>query len=129
RRTVPFILGKGSVENALEHLKVHQQAQMYIVDRHNHPVGFVDQSLLQEALNQGKQDMSAVMRTDFPKAETSNSLEDIFHLCEAGVPVAITSDGKFNGVVEQSDVFASIGRLTETPEASPVVEREPQQVA
>ena len=53
------------------------------------------------------------MRTDFPTVAASVSLEEIFHLAQSGAPIAVVNmKGKFKGVVEQSDILASIGRLS-----------------
>jgi glycine betaine/proline transport system ATP-binding protein len=58
------------------------------------------------------------MRTDFPTVSAAVSLEEIFHIAQTGAPIAVVNrKGKFKGVVEQSDILASIGRLTETSSA------------
>jgi glycine betaine/proline transport system ATP-binding protein len=114
RKTVPLILGKGSAASALEEMRANEREQMYVVDRHNQPVGLVNRETLQQAVDSGTQDITQVMDTDFPKVTTAVSLEEIFHLCQDGAPLAVVGQqGKFKGVVEQSDIFASIGRLNE----------------
>jgi glycine betaine/proline transport system ATP-binding protein len=60
---------------------------------------------------------------DFPTVEASTSLEEIFHLAQSGAPIAVVNrKGKFKGVVEQSDILASIGRLSQSAEgeAAPI---------
>jgi glycine betaine/proline transport system ATP-binding protein len=114
RKTVPFILGKGSAQAALEDMRTHQREQMYVVDRHSAPVGLLTRATLESAVSDGVDDIQAVMATDFPTVETATSLEEIFHLAQIGVPLAVVgSKGKFKGVIEQADIFASIGRLTQ----------------
>ncbi|MEB3267442.1 MAG: glycine betaine/L-proline ABC transporter ATP-binding protein [Leptolyngbya sp.] len=114
RKTVPFILGKGSAQGALEDMRTHQREQMYVVDRHGSPVGLLTLDNLETAVSEGTDDIKAVMETDFPTVETATSLEEIFHLAQIGVPIAVVgTSGKFKGVIEQADIFASIGRLTQ----------------
>jgi glycine betaine/proline transport system ATP-binding protein len=114
RKTVPFILGKGSAKAALEDMRTHRREQMYVVDRHNSPVGLLTLENLEHAVSEGTDDITSVMQTDFPTVETATSLEEIFHLAQIGIPIAVVgSSGKFKGVIEQADIFASIGRLTQ----------------
>jgi glycine betaine/proline transport system ATP-binding protein len=134
RKTVPIILGKGSARSALEDMRIHQRPQMYVVDRHNKPVGLVTESRLAQAVGEGVEDITQVMDTDFPVVNASTSLEEIFHFCSQGIPLAVVGNkGKFKGVVEQSDVFASIGRLTRAEgadeELEDIMESRTQQVA
>ncbi len=115
RKTIPFILGKGSASSGLEEMRANNRNEMYVVDRHSHPVGLVQRVELEQAVEQGVQDITDVMSTDFPKVTTAVSLEEIFHLCQREIPIAVVGkQGKFKGVVEQSDIFASIGRLSDT---------------
>ncbi|MGD1929024.1 MAG: glycine betaine/L-proline ABC transporter ATP-binding protein [Leptolyngbyaceae cyanobacterium] len=127
RQTVPFILGQGSARAALEDMQTHQRRRMHVVDRQGKPVGILDRKDLESAVQSGVEAVEAVMRTDFPTVEASTSLEKIFHLAQYGAPIAVVNrKGKFKGVVEQSDILASIGRLSQgaeeegTAPASPV---------
>lgn len=121
RQTVPFILGKGSATAALTNMKSCDRDQMHVVDRHGKPVGILRIDQLEQAVNAGAQDVEAVMDSDFPIVETAASLEEIFHLAQYGNPIAVVNPkGKFKGIVEQSDILASIGRLSqEGSEATP----------
>ena len=117
RKTVPFILGQGSAKAALDEMKTHDRNRMYVVDRHGKPVGVLMVDTLEQAVQQGVEDVESVMRTDFPSVEAATSLEEIFHLAQYGVPIAVVNlKGKFKGVVEQSDILASIGRLSQDNE-------------
>ena len=127
RQTVPFILGQGSARAALEDMQTHQRRRMHVVDRQGKPVGILDRKDLESAVQSGVEAVEAVMRTDFPTVEASTSLEKIFHLAQYGAPIAVVNrKGKCKGVVEQSDILASIGRLSQgaeeegTAPASPV---------
>ncbi|MGD1856352.1 MAG: glycine betaine/L-proline ABC transporter ATP-binding protein [Leptolyngbyaceae cyanobacterium] len=112
RQTVPFILGKGSVKAALE--QMHGRDRMHVVDRHGQPIGLLTEANLQQAATSEVQDIETVMTTDFPIVEATTSLEEIFHLAQFGVPIAVVNrHGKFKGVVEQSDILARIGRLSQ----------------
>ncbi|MBE7383129.1 MAG: glycine betaine/L-proline ABC transporter ATP-binding protein [Leptolyngbya sp. SIO1E4] len=129
RKTVPFILGKGSVQAAVEEMETNGRAQMYVVDRQSKPIGLVTLNDLKRALHEGQADITQVMQTDFPSVNAATSLEEIFQYCQMGLPLAVVgSQGKFKGVVEQSDIFASIGRLSHaaisTPEST-----QPAQIA
>jgi glycine betaine/proline transport system ATP-binding protein len=113
RQTIPLILGQDSARAALEQMIHHDLEQMYVLDLHGKPVGIVRKQLLKAALQTGSEDITQIMQTDFPKVKASTSLENIFHLYQQGLPVAVVdAEGKFKGVVEQSDVLANIGRLS-----------------
>ena len=128
RKTIPFILGRGSVRNALEQMQRHQREEMYVVDRGNSPIGVVTTEALSRALETGVEDIKDVMETDFPKVEASTTIEEVAHLCQQKLPLAIIDDkGEFKGVVEHSDILASIGRLKEVD--GDTVESQPEEVA
>jgi glycine betaine/proline transport system ATP-binding protein len=121
RQTVPVILGQDSVKAAWEQMQQHDLRQMYVVNRNAQPVGLVQKLSLQQAMQDGCDDIGTVMERDFPQVCATTSLEEIFHLCQHDLPIAVTNqEGKFKGVVEQSDVLASIGRLTAEASASSV---------
>ena len=131
RKTIPFILGEGSARSALEQMQRHQRQEMYVVNQNNSPIGIVTMDLLKQALNQGKEDIKEVMETDFPKVQASTTIEEVAHLCQQELPLAIIDDeGDFKGVVEHSDILASIGRLKEVDDNSDSEEAEnqPQQI-
>ena len=130
RKTIPFILGHGSVRSALEQMQRHQREEMYVVDRGNSPIGVVTTQALNRALEEGTEDIKAVMETDFPKVEASTTIEEVAHLCQQRLPLAIIDDqGQFKGVVEHSDILASIGRLKDVDGESEATEGQPQEVA
>lgn len=127
RKTIPFILGHGSVRNALEQMQRHQREEMYVVDRGNSPIGVVTTEALTRALERGIEDIKEVMETDFPKVQASTTIEEVAHLCQQELPLAIIDDqGEFKGVVEHSDILASIGRLKEVD--GDTVESQPEEV-
>ncbi len=109
RQTITLILGQNSPTEALEQMLHHNLQQMYVVDRGGKLVGMVKKKFLSEAIQQGNEDLTSVMLQNFPKANASTSLENIFHLYQQGRTVAVVDDEeKFKGVVEADDVLASI---------------------
>lgn len=128
RQTIPLILGQDSATLALKQMQRHNLKYMYLVDLHGKPVGIVKQQSLEVAIRQGSEDITQVMQTDFPLVKASIKLENIFHLLGQELPVAVVDeDGKFLGVVEQSDILAtisnsSINRLPEDKSVSDKLE-------
>ena len=109
RQIIPLIVGQDSAKTALEQMIHHDLKQMYVINQHGKPVGVVKKQLLKEALQKGCEDIIKIMQTDFPLVKASTKLENIFHLYQQGLPVAVVDgEGKLKGVVEQSDVLASI---------------------
>jgi glycine betaine/proline transport system ATP-binding protein len=118
RTTVPVILGRDSVQTAREQLERNRMEYLYVVNRQGVPVGFVTPSTIEEAMEAGYDDVTQVMRHDFPTVGAADKLEEVFHLYEKGMPLAVVdAEGKFQGAIEQSDVFSSIGRLSKSAEA------------
>lgn len=113
RDTVHTILGKDSIHAAVEQMRVHGLETMYVVDRQGRPAGLVTLTDLSQAIQRAEDDIRKVMQTDFPQVDASTSLYEIFHLWKEDVPVAVVGpEGRFKGVVEQSDILGSIGRLS-----------------
>lgn len=128
RQTVTMILGQGSIQAALEQMQQHNLKHLYIVDRHRQPAGYVTEARLHKAIQRGDDSLANALQTDFPKVAATTSLEDIFHLLQRRVPIAVVDpEGRFTGVVEQSDILASIGRLTQAGEAKSISEVEVSQ--
>ncbi|MGB3203480.1 MAG: glycine betaine/L-proline ABC transporter ATP-binding protein [Crinalium sp.] len=111
-QTVTLILGKSSIQEALEQILRHALIHIYVVDRQGKPVGIVSKQFLEALIRQGSEDIASVMQTDFPITNGSTNLENIFHLYQQKLPVAVVDDmGKFIGVVDANDVLASISDL------------------
>jgi glycine betaine/proline transport system ATP-binding protein len=117
RTTVPVILGRDSVQTARKQLERNRMEYLYVVNRQGVPVGFVTPSTIEEAIEAGYDDVTQIMRRDFPTVGAADKLEEVFHLYEKGMPLAVVdAEGKFKGAIEQSDVFSSIGRSIESAE-------------
>jgi glycine betaine/proline transport system ATP-binding protein len=109
RTTRPFNLGTGPAANALKQMKEFQRQHMYVINDSGQPVGLLIRDELEAAVHQGVTEVQKVMVTDFPTVDINNTLEDIFHVAQENIPLAVLSDyGKFRGVVEPSDIFSSI---------------------
>ena len=112
RKITPLILKQDSANAALKQMLSQNLKQIYVVDSHDKPVGFVNKQTLQATIQQGNEEISSIIETNFPLAQASTNLEDIFHLSQQGVPIVVVdTEGKYQGVVEQSDILASISQL------------------
>lgn len=112
RQSIPLILGEDEPRVAQEQMLHHDFKHMYVVDRDGKPVGIVNRKTLEIAISQGSEEITQLMQTDFPLVNDSTSLENIFHLFQQGLPIAVVDgEGLFKGVVEQSDVIANIAGL------------------
>ena len=112
RQTIPLSLTQDTSQVALEQMQRHHLNYTYVVDRDGKPVGIVERQHLEELIQQGNEDITQVMQTDFPIVQESTCLENILHLYQRGLPVAVVdAEEKFKGVVEASDVLASISSI------------------
>lgn len=112
RKTMPLILGEVNASGALDLLRNHQRKRAYVVNRQRQPVGWVMRSQLEHCVEQGNDDITQMMHSQFPQVSPDVSLESVFHLCQDGVPLAVVGDDQtLKGVVEQADIFANIGMI------------------
>ncbi len=115
RKTIHVILGRDSLRAAQEQMQIHNLDELYVVDRHGFPAGIIREASLAQAMQQGETDISTAMVTDFPKVDATTSLEDVFRYLDQDIPIAVVdSSGHFKGIVEQSDILSSIGRLNQS---------------
>ncbi|MEM9217321.1 MAG: glycine betaine/L-proline ABC transporter ATP-binding protein [Cyanobacteria bacterium P01_F01_bin.150] len=114
RRIPPYMLSQGSLadgslEMALEHLHRYDCNPLYVVDQQKHPVGYVTDEQLNNAVKAGDQDIQQVMQTEFPVVPQSSCLEEALPLCDANIPLAVVcEEGEFQGVIEQSDIVSHL---------------------
>jgi glycine betaine/proline transport system ATP-binding protein len=112
RQTKTLIRGQNTPKMAQEQMLHHNLEQMYVVDGDGKLVGIVQKKFLEEAIRQEREDLTAVMLQNVPQANASTRLEDILHLYQQGRTVAVVdAEDKFKGVVEASDVLASISSI------------------
>jgi glycine betaine/proline transport system ATP-binding protein len=129
RQTTPARLGRDSVRTALEQMQRQERERMYVVEENGKPAGFVTVRLLETALSQGEDDLSQTMKRQFPQVEASTTLDDLFHLYRQGLPIAVVDEGgKLQGILDQSDAIANIGRFSRES-TEPTDSEQPQQVA
>ncbi|MEO1429833.1 MAG: glycine betaine/L-proline ABC transporter ATP-binding protein [Cyanobacteria bacterium J06633_8] len=107
RQTQDVICREDSLTIALE--KITDVEYMCVVDSHGKPVGMVNKQILESAIEQGKENVSQVMHTDFPIVLVDTKLEETFNVYQKGLPVAVVDgEGKFQGLLELADVLAII---------------------
>ena len=113
RATTPLILGKHSAKTGWEQMQRHHLQQIYVVDSQTKPIGIIKQPLLAESIQQGNEDLTQIIQTNFPLAKESSNLESIFHLCQQAIPVAVVDgEGKLKGIVEQSDILTTMANIS-----------------
>jgi len=111
RKAIPLSLGQ-RIRSALEQLQQSQQETMYVVNQDYCPIGFVTTKALTQALEQGKEDLKPIIETDFLKVQANMTIEEVAPQCQPNLPLAIVDDqGQFQGIVEPTDMLASIGRI------------------
>ena len=121
RKTRPFNLGTGIAAAALRQMEEYRREHMYVINDNAKPVGLLIRDELEAAVSRGVTDVSEAMVLDFPTVSIDKSLEDIFHVAQENLPLAVVgAQGRFRGVVEPSDIFASIS-TQETDQDEPAV--------
>ena len=125
RRTRPFkqdngaVQGSGSVQAALRHMNEFNRQRMFVLDSDHRPVGLVLREEIEAAASRGVDSIESVMMKDISTAHAAMSLEEIFHIAQDGIPLAVVDDqGRFEGMIEPTDIFASISGKTATARVS-----------
>ncbi|MCF2970574.1 glycine betaine/L-proline ABC transporter ATP-binding protein [Synechococcus sp. Nb3U1] len=127
RRTLHLILGQDSLQAAAEQMRCHELNTLYVLDGQGRPVGVLTPANLERSLQMGHEELQAAMQTDFPQVQASTSLEDLFLYWDREVPIAVVDrEGRFKGVVEQSELFSVVGRLNPSPRPAQRPSRDPQ---
>ncbi|MEN9232074.1 MAG: glycine betaine/L-proline ABC transporter ATP-binding protein [Thermostichus sp. DG02_5_bins_236] len=115
RKTLHLILGRDSLSVAATQMRNHDLNTLYVLDGQGRPVGVLAAVALDQALHAGYEDIHTVMQTNFPQVQASTSLEELFRYWNQEVPIAVVDrEGRFKGVVEQSELFSIVGRLSES---------------
>ncbi len=84
---------------------------LYCVDEDDRPVGILTAEDARRAQAMGTTDLDPALRRDFPQTDETASLAGIYEMCGAGLPLAVTSDGRLIGVVRPLDVLAELGKV------------------
>ncbi|MCJ2543967.1 quaternary amine ABC transporter ATP-binding protein [Thermostichus vulcanus] len=115
RKTLHLILGRDSLSGAAAQMHNHDLNTLYVLDGQGRPVGVLAAAALAQALHAGQEDIHAAMQTNFPQVQASTSLEELFRYWDQEVPIAVVDrEGRFKGVVEQSELFSIVGRLSQS---------------
>lgn len=96
RTSAHLVLGKDTVQTAIEYLQDSRLGVLYIADEAKKPVGLVTSEILANAKSAGVQDLSKVMKNDFPRIGISATLKDAYSLFSGTLPVAVVDE---NGVL------------------------------
>jgi len=116
RPTICLILGEDLDQIALKQIQSQNIPRIYVLNSHREPVGFVDSQQLALAIQQEVKDITKLMQTNFSKVKSTVPLEDIFHLYRNEQSLVVVDQiGKFKGVLESSDVLASISNFNSSP--------------
>ncbi|MDY7016230.1 MAG: glycine/betaine ABC transporter ATP-binding protein, partial [Cyanobacteriota bacterium] len=111
RQATPLVLGRDTTQTAREKMQRDRVRQMYVVDRRRQPVGILQQQDLQEVNERDNVDISRAIQTHFPQVKATVTLDRVFPLFQFGLPIAvINAEGTFAGVVEASDLLASLSQ-------------------
>lgn len=109
RRTRPFVIGQGATQAALNQMREYDRRRMFVVCAERRPLGLLLREELEAAVRQGAEDINQVMVTDFPTVNVELSLEEVFHVAQEEIPLAVVNrQGEFQGVIEPTDIFAGI---------------------
>ena len=116
RPTICLILGEDLDQIALKQIQSQNIPRIYVLNSHGEPVGFVDSQQLDLAIHQEVKDITKFMQTNFSQVKSTVPLEDIFHLYRNEQSLVVVDEiGKFKGVLESSDVLASISNFNSNP--------------
>lgn len=82
---------------------------VYVVNDQHAPVGLVWGPGLHYRGNPADTVVNAIMRREFPHCLLGTPISEIYHLCAAGLPIAVVDEkGCFQGVAHPLDVFAKL---------------------
>lgn len=117
RPRICLILGEDLEPVALKQIQSQNLQQIYVLNAHGEPVGFVDSQQLDQAIQQEVKDLTKLMQTNFSQVKSTVPLEDIFHLYRQEKSLVVVDETrKFKGVLEQADVLNSISKFNSSPQ-------------
>ena len=109
------ILSEDSLNVALRKISNQVFKYLCIVNSQGKPVGMINQQAIELALEQEKSELTEVMETDFPLVNNHTKLEEIFPIYQPGLPITVVDEqGKFQGLVEMTDVLASVSNANKS---------------
>lgn len=124
RPTICLILGQELDQVALQQIQNQNLQRIYILNPDQEPIGFIDPQQLDLEIQQDLKDITnQLIQTNFSQVKATAPLEDIFHLYRNEPSLVVVDEtGKFQGVLEQADVLASLSRFGEVfdPQKEPL---------
>ncbi|MCG5057256.1 MAG: glycine betaine/L-proline ABC transporter ATP-binding protein [Limnoraphis sp. WC205] len=114
RQTISLTLGQHLDQVALKQIQSQNLQHIYILNSDREPIGL----LKLQQLNLEKQDIKDItqlMQTNFSTVPATVPLEEIFHLYRKEHSLVVVDEkGRFQGVLEQADVLASLSKFSGT---------------
>ncbi|SKB12988.1 glycine betaine transporter subunit; ATP-binding compoent of ABC superfamily [Planktothrix sp. PCC 11201] len=124
RPTICLILGQDLDQVKLQQIQNQNLQRIYILNPDQEPIGFIDPQQLDLEIQQDLKDITnQLIQTNFSQVKATAPLEDIFHLYRNEPSLVVVDEtGKFQGVLEQADVLASLSRFGEVfdPQKEPL---------
>ncbi|EPC01500.1 hypothetical protein L861_05525 [Litchfieldella anticariensis FP35 = DSM 16096] len=107
RRDAHALSPDTAIETALERFESLGREALYVVDGHGRPLGVVRRHDLERA---GQTILQDSLIDDFPSAQESQELIELYTACAKGLPVALVDDdGHLDGVIDPLEVFQILG--------------------
>jgi glycine betaine/proline transport system ATP-binding protein len=110
RRGSSVLREQASLDDAVRLTESAEGRSVFVTDQDGKPVGLILGLGLRHRATGAEATVHSIMRRDFPVCAESAPLNDIYHLCTAGLPIAVVdSSGRFVGTISPLDVFAKLG--------------------
>lgn len=98
-----------SVKAALEQMNKSRIDHIYVVNKNGEIDGYVPRTALETLSQNGTARIQRAVKADFPRASRFTPLNELYGLCQEGVPIAVISDaGRLSGVIYPLDVLGAL---------------------
>ena len=88
------------------------RAGVFVVDDKGHPSGLITAADIARALNVGSTDLSSAVRTDFDRATSTATLNEVYASAGRGLPIAVVNDdGALIGNLDPRLIMEEMGRV------------------
>ncbi len=88
------------------------RAGVFVVDDNGHPSGLITTADIARALNIGSTDLSSAVRTDFDRATSTATLNEVYASAGRGLPIAVVNDdGALIGNLDPRLIMEEMGRV------------------
>src|SRR5690606_6186858 len=99
---------------ALDRLNKSKADVLFVVDQEGSPDGMIARNDLERLAQNGAGGVRKVVNVNLPKAATHTPLNDLYRLCDQGMPIAVVNDhGKLVGSVDPLDILATLAAAEE----------------